>query len=363
MADDLFGIASGVRSRQESDARVGLENAQTQLTLGEVAAQPDKQTEIQLKNRITQLDLEARRKFAAAAANQPTNDPADAMDNFARVAISAGMPDKAGAFAKEASQIRENRAQTLSAQAMERERRMTIALNQAKAAGQLFGSATDQASWDSANKAWSVMFQQPSPYANTPFSPQLAAQVNDQAQTAHERVMAGIQKDRLESVNQIRAEEAKRWQVQEDLFRAQTEEAKARTKKLEKAGVTSPGSKPSAATDRRVALNLLTTDWADMEPSEAKLFADDIAERALEIQRDNPGLKNTEAVQRAYGEQKDAGTFFGYTENQKKPGAAEFNAAKPLPKEEKELTNNQVYSTSKGKARWNSTTKQFTLVK
>lgn len=356
MAGEMFGAPEGI-SRFAQDQ--GTE-ALTRMRIGETAAIPSRIRLTEAEAKQHELANQTQQRFNEIMQSQASGTPggqvldmADRLDSLAATAANAGMIEKAGSIAKEASQIRMHQATQRSAESETRVRDLNFASKKLNIIGNVLSSARDQSSWDAVNRLIGVVSGQPSPYEGTPYSPELVKEFGDAVMSAKDRAELGLRAETLASTKANHLSMDTERKVHQDLMVQRTKESEARTARLKKAGTL---TKPSVQRDAAYAKNLMTQDWQDLDPAEAKLFSQQIAERSAEIQAENPGIKASEAVTRAYEEHKSAGSFFGLTPNDKRPSAREFNTPKPMPQDKKALVKDQVYNTPLGTGRWNGST-------
>lgn len=317
---DMFGAPIGISQRTSDDDTHQFRNLQAQEMMGNIAVQPSQLQINQVKAQEAQLDLQMRQKFAAQAqVDQQVGQGrsmADQLDGFAQTAMNAGMVDKAAGFASKASEIRSHAATQASALAMEKERKLKTAIDMMDTSSRLFGNATDDATWNAANRAYPILTGQPSPFEGMSYDPTLAKHIGTQSLSAKDKLEIDLKQHQQDALADLRTQEQTKREADTKLATARTALVQARTTAIEKAG---GAGKPSNATNRRMAMDMLVTDWDDIEKPEANRFADQISERATEMMKENPGLKGSEAVTRAYGELKDADAFYGFHPAAKRP--------------------------------------------
>lgn len=323
---DMFGSPAGTVARTAMDSEQALHAAQTQEIMGKVAMQPAQGRVEEVKAQEAEMELAMRRKFAEqAAARQggvgqtPTagqTDLAGQLDGMAQTAMDAGLIDKAAGIAEKASQIRSHTATANSAKAMEQERIYKTQIDRAEATGKWFGNATDDVTWQAAERAYQGVYGKPSPWAGMSYDPDLAKRIGQQSMQVKDRLEQQLQTNAQEQLRMLRENEQVEREKKNKLTDARVELTKTRTDALRKAGAAGP---KDTSPVRRMALETLQNDWADMSKSEAGLFADQIAERSKELMKQSPGMKGSEAMTRAYGELKDSDALYGYTPNTARP--------------------------------------------
>lgn len=324
---DLWGPAAGVSHRRQEDAEIGLRDMQARNLMSDIAARPAETRYKTAAARRLEIENAQEERFAEAAQDvRPEGGMADVLDQFARTAMATGQPSKAGEFAGKAAQIRAAQATQLSEQAQALERKYKLAIDMADRTNQLFGRADSPESWEAANRIFEVVSGQPSPYKDVPFTPEAAEKIGRQTLTFKEAMELRLKETQQTNLEQLRARNEQTLDLRDQLTQQQINESKAREAKIKKEG---GSKKPDLSTSRRMALNTIKTDW-EIEATEAELLADQINERAAAMLKENPGLKGSEAVARAYGEAKDAGVFEGLSPNPLKRGVAESNAQKAL---------------------------------
>lgn len=324
---ELWGPAAGISARRQEDAEIGLRDMQARNLMSDIAARPAETRYKTAAARRLEIENEQEERFAEASKDiQFEGGMADVLDQFALTAANAGQPTKAGEFAGKAAQIRAAQATQLSEQAQEQERRYKLAIEKADRVNQLFGMADSPESWEAANRIFEVISGQPSPYKDVPFTPEAAEKIGRQTLKFKDAMELRLKETQQQNLEQLRKRQADSLALRDKLTEQQISESKAREAKIKKEG---GSEKPDLSTNRRMALNTIKTDW-EIEAAEAELLADQINERAAAMLRENPGLKGSEAVTRAYGEAKDAGAFEGLPPNPLKRGTSEAAAQKAL---------------------------------
>lgn len=323
---DMFGSPAGTVARTAMDSGEALHAAQTQETMGRVAMQPAQGRVEEVKAQEAEMELAMRRKFALQAAQRQggggqtpaagQTDLAGQLDGMAQTAMDAGLIDKAAGIAEKASQIRSHTATARSAQAMETERVFKTQIDRADATGKWFGNATDDVTWQAAERAYQGVYGKPSPWAGMSFDLDLAKRIGQQSMQVKDRLEQNLQQNAQDQLKELRANEQVEREQKIKLEKARTDLANTRRIALEKSG---GGNAKDVSPVRRMALETLQNDWADMSKSEAGLFADQIAERSKELMKQSPGMKGSEAMTRAYGELKDSDALYGYTPNTARP--------------------------------------------
>lgn len=326
---DMFGSPAGTVARTAMDSGEALHAAQTQETMGRVAMQPAQGRVEEVKAQEAEMELAMRRKFAEQAAARQggggqvgqtpaagQTDLAGQLDGMAQTAMDAGLIDKAAGFAEKASQIRSHTATARSAQAMETERVFKTQIDRADATGKWFGNATDDVTWQAAERAYQDVYKKPSPWAGMSYDPDLAKRIGQQSMQVKDRLEQQLQQNAQDQLKELRENEQVAREQDTKLKKARTDLANTRNLVLQKAGAAGP---KDTSPVRRMALETLQNDWADMSKSEAGLFADQIAERSKELMKQSPGMKGSEAMTRAYGELKDSDALYGYTPNTARP--------------------------------------------
>lgn len=353
MAGEMFGAPAGISARQQDDQLQTFRDLQAQEMAGNIRMQPSQLQINQVKAQEAQLDLNMRQQFAAQAlADQGAsgNSPADMagqLDKFASTAFNAGMVDKGSQFAAKAAEIRSHTQTALSAAAMEQERKLTTAIKFADTTNRIFGNATDDATWNAANTSYEQIFGKPSPFAGMSYDPDLVKKIGYQSMEVKDRLTQQRDDAKEQSLELLRKNEQVERDAKVALDKARTNLVNVRANAIQKAG---GGTKTTVGATRRIALEGLTNDWEDMSKSEAGAFADQISERAGQLLRENPALQGTEAVTRAYGEMKDADSFYGYTPRM---SLRPTKTPQPLPASQDKLMKGQVYQTKRGAATWN----------
>ncbi len=315
MASELWGPASGVSVRRQEDSQLELQGAQTANLISEIGARPAQVRRANAEAAKLEQEVAAERAFASMAQGGlgPSQDIADRFDFVADKALKAGLLDKAKTFATAGADIRTKRATQLSEQAQQRERDIKAAGEKAKKIADLFGTTTSPAAWAAANFTYEQMYNEPSPYKDDAWSPELAKQVGQQGLEYKDAADLLIKQEKQKSLDDLRANREKNDEVQRRLNEERIKTERARQKALEKAGK----GKGTKFNTRRNALNTIKSDWV-MTDEEAALIADEVAELADDILLENPGMKGPEAVAQAYV--KSADSFKGKVKNPMKGG-------------------------------------------
>jgi hypothetical protein len=289
MAGNMFGAPIGV-SQAEADMRAN-KLAEMSLAKGAVEVQ------------IAKANLDANKRMlemmsqAASSPSTKNMDLADSMTSLAEMAMKAGLPAQAREFAETGSTLRRTTAEIDD----KKFKQKMVHLNLLSG---LMAGVKDQSSWDRANAAFKMQTGQDTPYAKVPYSPQVVQQIQSGLMTAKDRAAVDASKARQ------RASEAaaKEREVRIPLIKAQTEEVRARTVKLKKAGAT--GVIPKAA-DVKIIKDLIINEYgAGVMPEEASMLAQPVAERMVEILKDS-NISRSQASQRAFQEAKANGHFGG----------------------------------------------------
>lgn len=369
---DMFGSPIGTRARdadRRSDIATGLNAAQT---LGELAMQPDtarlRKTQADAAELVLRQEQEMSRLMRLSMGQQEGGEAqaptsiADQLDTLARNAAGAGLVSKAQSLAKDAALIR-SRENAASAS------RTTQQLNQLKAikertdlTAQLLGGATDEESWKRANALYQFQTGQISPFADSPYNPQLVERLNEAALTAKERLDAAEKGLTRRSLDSFRRGRLSQHDTALALRKRAKEIAAEREARLARTGT---GKAIVAPTKGEVdqASRLIKKDIGDgMDAADLNDAAFTVAAQARALRKANPALDAAAALQQALAQAQQAGDFqkdtgiFGTGINTKVKFAGRGKtAAAPaaIPKEQKALVKDRFYVNASGQvAKW-----------
>ena len=383
MAGTMFGAPEGIVAFDQNE----LVKARTQAELAQAASFP---SEIRLRNAqagaLEQSTAAEKRlgelMMQMQAGGQPGDDSelgslaggtagipapakpasmADMLDKLSTMAAGAGLATKAQDLAKNAALIRSREASQLSAATTARLNQLKMIRETAGLQGQLFGGATDEASWNTANALYEFQTGMPSPYRGVQFSPALAQQINDSAMTAKERADAeekAIKQKELDTYRKARLAQLDR---QNELREAAQRTREERERRLAKAGGGSAVSSPTKSeTDQ--AARLIRKDFSGMDAADLNDAAFNLASEARALRKQNKALDAGTALQQAYNAAVAAGDFqtdsgiggFGFRRKTTYSGRGKtVDTPAPIPADRKQLIVDRYYVNPQGQVgRW-----------
>lgn len=309
---DLFGAPVGISAAIGDVRQLG----ELAMQPGRLAMQPDQARLLKAQAGIEEMKLQEEQRYAgalSAAAAGGTGGPAggsmaDQIGRLAELTLSAGAPNKAMKLITEYSALKGHEAQLLAANARTAlaEAQMTKIKSQWVASHLM--DATDPQSWQQTNADYEATFKEPSPYKVQPYSPELVNRLQNGALTVKERMDLRIKELNRQSLEASRksTEQHQRTMERYDAVKAQAAATRAKVAEEQAGGRMPPAGYTAEAVD------LLTHDYIDMEPNEARSKGRQVAERAQELIRHNRGLKPTEAVASAYLNMQQEGAFNDY---------------------------------------------------
>lgn len=327
---DLYGAPSGI-SAAEADMRA---NQLAKLTLagGEIKLQA---ATIELAQKTKMMEMMSQQKSSMGA------DLPSQMDTLAQMAMQSGMPEKAANYARVGSELR-NTSSTLEKNSMEG------AIKKLNVMGSLLTDVHDDVSWKRANAIYTMETGEQSPYAKMPYNPRIVDQLKMGVSTAKDRAMTAAAQARVKSSEASAAESRSRI----PLIKAQTEQAEARTRKLDKEGTI---GKQAKAEDIRAITDLATVDYgATLYPEDMRVIARPIAERMLQLMQ-SQNLTKSQAASRAYQESKESGDWGGITPRKQRSGTVQ--EPMDIPAEKGALKQNKFY---RGKGKYEGQTLLWT---
>lgn len=299
---DMFGAPVGI-SKAREDRRL---DELAQLTLDKGAIEIDK-AEYELESQKRMLDL----MKGAGLMNGPGGpqaapgtaqnfkssfDMADTMDRLSELALQSGQPQAAADYASKASTLRTQAEQITTARA-------NTTLKHLNILSSLMTNVKDQRSWEAANRMFKEQTGKDTPYAKMPFSPQLIQQIKLGAMTEKDKALMESAKARTAAAEASEKERVARI----PLIKAQTELTRQRTIKLTKDGAI---VKIPKSGEVRMITDLIIKEYgAALPPEDARVLAQPVAERMLEILKES-NISRSQAAIKAFQEAK-AGNHFG----------------------------------------------------
>lgn len=303
---DLFGFQAG-RHIADQENRA---DALASMSMQKDAVQIVKDTQELAQNAAFTEAM----KGMSMTAEKPQDVP-DSLEKMGMLALDTGNPTKATQLINAASTVRNNQSLAERRAAQTNYQKLTTLSN-------LYNGVGNAQQWEQANAQYQLAYGEASPYAGTPYSPQIVEQVRNATFTAKDKASVALAQERTRAVKGQESETAARV----ELVRKQTELASARTEAIHKAG---GGSKPVPSTYISAVKNELLTQMEDIGnvPGEAAAIALPLAEQAWAKVRDE-GLTLSEAVKSVVAEAKESGDLGGFGATRKGMGES---ATKPLP--------------------------------
>lgn len=298
---EMFGAPIGI-SRAEADLR---EQRLADLALDKGAVDLEvAKTKLEQNKRMLSLMTQSQ-----GTPSSGQYDLADNMNALAEMALKSGLPEEARQYAETGANLRRTTSQIDNALFTQKMKHLTLLSN-------LMGGVTDERSWNRANALFKMETGKDTPFAGQPYSPELVASLQRSFMTAKDQATAEAAKARQRaSEASVREHEARL-----PLIRAQTEEVRARTAKLKKAGASQIVPK---AGDVKIIKDLIINEYgAGVMPEEASTLAQPVAERMLEILKDS-SITKSQAAYRAFQEAKSGGHFGGLRPRMRMKGTKE----------------------------------------
>lgn len=220
-------------------------------------------------------------------------DTVEALTEVADMKLAAGQVDEAEKYITAASNLRKSSAAVDSTVLDSHITRLNVMAN-------LMNGVDDSQSWAKANAVYTQEMGEPSPWARYQYSPDLVEKIRDGVVSQKDKAVIDADKSRGMASRAQVIEDAARTR----LLNAQTQMTKDRDAQLAKAG-----GKPIAKSEIDEAVSRLRIDYdKDAIPGEqAKWVGRQIAERARDIQKENPSLKQSEATEQSYQEARQSG--------------------------------------------------------
>lgn len=301
---DYFGASTGILQ--------GLENNRAQEShLAEMALAPIKQQEAQLRLGEAQRGARSAQEFAEAArqlmGEGKSGSPSETLASLATAAAGAGLPDKAQSLSVAAAQasaresIASQRAESEAATASK------TRLQELHMVGQIAKSVKNAADWEKGKMLYQMQTGKGVPKELEAYDPRMVEILGEQAMTEAEKLKAETaaflaktkdeRQNSAEAVDKARAEE----------LRARAEKDRAQARNADKHGGTGAGKAPKA--DLGAVTDLIQNAYDLPDKVDARVLARPIADRAVEIRKNNPNITSAQAAQQAYSEARSAGAF------------------------------------------------------
>lgn len=306
---ELYGAPSGYRQQQQDEtsqamAKLAMQTGEQNLEKGELDIQTARMA-LDRQNAMLKMMQTGGKPGADGGTGtkvDQANTLADDMEQMANFALSSGLPKEASDYATTASTLRNNQSKIADREHRQSMKNMGVM-------DRLLDGVVDEESWQEAKHAYTVETGQPIPkqLVDEPYDPDLITHLRKASTDAKTEAQIAASKAAAQS-SLARVKEST---LRRDLIAAQTREADARTRKIKKEGGAGVLAKPG---DVRLITDLMQQEYA-IDPSEelpgARVMAGPVAERMLEMRRENPALSQSAAAKRAYKEAKDRGDFGG----------------------------------------------------
>ena len=319
MPSEMFGAPIGY-SQAGADIRADLTTGVNVLKgLGEVAMQP---AELRLKTAqaataeraLAQQEALARLLQQAGpggvrAAGGEAPSITSRLYNLSSLALDAGMPEKAMAIAKDASQIAQHEASAISSQARTTLTRLQTIGERAELTGQMFGNAKNPTEWARANQLYEFQTGEKSPYADVPFDPRLSKTIYDNSMKIKDRVATEMRAAELAETRRHHKLSEAQADTLNEIRRNRAETAKRREDRLEREGgrgVASPSEGEISQAMRLIRKQFGERALSDLDIGDA---AYEIAADAKERRTKNRALSASEAIAQAFKDAREAGDF------------------------------------------------------
>lgn len=313
----LFGSPAGMR-QADADMQAKMLNTlsaqeSTQRIQQNEAMNPLRQKQQEQENQARQQALESQKRQAELIARvngqkgpEPTS-PADYASKLSMAAFAQGMTSEGLAWGKQAGDMRKSEATARNQQVEQDIHKMTLERDEAQRVASIANGISElppdqrQAAWHAALLDHVQRTGQGKELLSMPFSDELLKTVRDGALTEKERQEKLLEAQRQKSIEDNRRDEKRHRETEESLTRARDLEQKRHHAATEKAGgAVTYASKAEQDEAREVILK----DHPDASPEDLQMAASNIASRA-KVLAQNPGLTRSQAVARAWQEQKN----------------------------------------------------------
>jgi len=324
---EMFGAPVGDVIGVQTVGR-GLANLQT---LGEIAQQPAQLESRLLANEKLRTEMETNKKLAALASNifnpaagpqgtagatpgsgpSPSGRPpsmADAWDRLAAQAAGAGSIEQARKLSETAALLRSRDASADARRASAAKSILDAQVTQADAQARLLGDVQSQDDWEQAAAIYQVQYGRPAPWAGVQFDPQLRDQFRNAAISVKDQAELQRKTEEDEARNRYRSGRLAQHERGLALQGARLAIIRAREERLAKTGGGKEIAPPGRA-DVDYTTNLLKKDFPELDITDRKEAAYDIASAARELIKRNPALTRASAIQQAITNAQQAGMF------------------------------------------------------
>lgn len=296
---DMFGAPVGI-SRAESDIRA---NKLAELALDKGA--------VEIETARTKLDANKRMlELMNQQSTTPSSqgyDLSDSMNALAGMALKSGLPEEAREYVNAGANLRRTTSEIDNALFNQKMKHLQLLSN-------LMAGVHDQQTWAQANAMFKMQTGKDTPFAQQPYDPQTVQNLQRGFATAKDQALTDAAKARQRA--SVAATDERNARI--PLIKAQTDEVRARTAKLKKAGATSAVPK---AGDVKMVKDLIINEYgAGVMPEQASMLAQPVAERMLEILKDS-NISRSQAAYRAFQEAKGTGHFGGLRQRMQQKGS------------------------------------------
>lgn len=305
---------SGVRIADQDARARGKDALQAYETLGKIAMQPAHQELYtqQARHWKAQADQDELENDAMRRMRQEMQgggplkeDPIEALYDIANRAAKAGSVKEATTALQRASQGIQQRAMAERAMSQAELAQINGEIKKRDTFANMLGGVTNQSTLDAMNQMYEQAFGEPSPLQGKPFDPKQVRQLQESTLTAKDRLYAQIKQVEERGRNWGRSIQDRHNKATEEIQRGELERKKEYDKVRDKGGKV---GKPNPG-DLTSAEILLKEREPDIKGDGLKLARDSIASRAMELMKANRGIGRTQAIQQAYNEEVEAGSF------------------------------------------------------
>lgn len=318
MANDLFGGPIGTIAFNE-DAQT---RAQTQETLGRIAAQPTALRLLESKADLSELELQEEKRVAEILGRHASGAESSGALNvdgtpksmssiygdLAKLAAGAGAPNKAADWAKLSGTLKSQEAAAARSQSLQELNALKAQKERLDLTSRLLQDVTDDESWNRAQLLYQVTTGEESMFAGLPYSSDLVERIRDAGMTTNQQI--DQRRKAVEGESRERSRESLRTyrSTVSEVARERLKQAEAREARLAKGGagkgVVSP---PKAEVDQ--AIRLLKGDFKDLAQEDYMNAAYEIASEARTLRQRNPALDSNTAITQAFVSAKSRGDF------------------------------------------------------
>lgn len=340
---ELYGWQAGQHARQADDMAkemhgLAMRKGEQDIQQGEITLQTGEMALTAQKKMIELLNQRQSKATDSQAGSPPLGGVEEseripgALDELAQMALASGMPTQAADYASKASAIRNQASEIATRQTTQRMKDISLAVN-------LLNNVHDQRSWSQANSLFAMETGRASPFAGHDYNPAMVEKIKESL--LDQKTKATI--DATKARAQASSAATKEREARVPLIRAQTALAKTRDAYLRKAGSTAQAPKSE---DLRAVSDLINSEYlGSVTPEDARILARPIAERTVQLMRDN-NLTRAQAANKAFQEAKTNGDFGGLRKRNQMLGSK----TKPydMPESKEKLKANMYYQ-GKGK--------------